>query len=175
MIKARDVDDSDLRGFLDDYKYQKNLTHRLDCVTGEFTQGLVNEIVLWKLNRFAELTPRLLDKINSLSKLEKGQHAHARSALEDLLEERGVDLAMASTILRFRNPSVFQIIDRHAYRALYGRLLPMTTVTAKKIDLYFRYLEDLRSLCEDKSLRFETADRVLYVFDKDRNGSLTAR
>ena len=174
MIKACDFD-GNLGSFIEKYNYQPKLTRRLDKADDDFTQERINEIVLWKVNRFAELTPRLLDKINSLSKLEKGQHAHARSALEDLLEERGVDLAMASTILRFRNPSVFQIIDRHAYRALYGRLLPMTTVTAKKIDLYFRYLEDLRSLCEDKSLRFETADRVLYVFDKDRNGSLTAR
>src|SRR5229473_2765897 len=168
-MKACDFD-GDLGSFMEKYDYQPKLTSRLDNADDDFTQERINEIVLWKVNRFAELTPKVLDDINTLSKLEKGQHARARSALEDLLEERGVDLAMASTILRFRNPSVFQIIDRHAYRALYGRLLPMTTVTAKKIDLYFRYLEDLRSLCEDKSLRFETADRVLYVFDKDRNG-----
>src|SRR5438552_3897888 len=126
MIKACDFE-GDLRRFLDDYKYQGKLTDRLDSATGEFTQALINEIVLWKVNRFAELSPKLLKEISSLSKLEKGRHADAKSTLKELLEERGVDLAMASTILRFRNPSVFQIIDRHAYRALYGRTLRAST------------------------------------------------
>jgi hypothetical protein len=34
------------------------------------------------------------------------------------------------------------------------------------------YLDDLRSLCDQKGLTFETVDRVLYVFDKETNGSL---
>jgi thermostable 8-oxoguanine DNA glycosylase len=164
-----------LNRFLEDYKYQPELTDRLDGAKHDFTQELINEIVLWKMNRYAELPPKLLDEINSLSKLGKGEHADARSALEDLLEKRGVDLAMASTILRFRNPSVFQIIDRHAYRALYGRPLPIKRDSEAKIELYFQYLDDLRSLCDSKGLPFEKADRALYVFDKCRNGSLAAR
>ncbi len=74
---------------------------------------------------------------------------------------------MASTFLRFRNPSVFQIIDRHAYRALYGQDYKQgTTKPSKKIELYFGYVDDLRGLCNAKGFRFETVDRVLYMFDK---------
>jgi thermostable 8-oxoguanine DNA glycosylase len=174
MIKASDFD-GDLGSFMEKYEYHRKLTDRLDQAKDDFTQERINEIVLWKVNRFAELDVDLISKINSLSELQEGQQEQARSSLEGLLKTPGVDLAMASTILRFRNPAVFQIIDRHAYRALYGRPLPMTIVSGKKIELYFQYLEDLRSLCDERGLRFETADRVLYVFDKTKNGSLMAR
>ena len=96
--------------------------------------------------------------------------------LEELLDAHGVDLAMASTFLRFRNPSVFQIIDRHAFRAIYGRDYKMYPATSpkKKIEVYFAYIDELRSLCDAKGLRFETVDRILYEFDKKTNGSLSA-
>jgi len=115
-----------------------------------------------------------LRRVDALLQLKPGEHEQARSVLEELLQVHGVDLPMASTFLRFRNPSVFQIIDRHAYRALYGRdykLYPQTSLQ-KKIAVYFAYLDDLRSLCGQKGLKFETADRVLYMFDKKTNGGL---
>jgi hypothetical protein len=60
------------------------------------------------------------------------------------------------------------------YRALYGRDYKLYTQSSaeRKIEVYFDYLDDLRSLCEQKGLKFETVDRVLYVFDKETNGSL---
>ena len=81
---------------------------------------------------------------------------------------------MASTILRFRNPSVFQIIDRHAYRTLYGTDCSLYTQSSakRKAEVYFAYLDDLRLLCEGKGLSFESVDRVLYVFVKETNGGL---
>jgi thermostable 8-oxoguanine DNA glycosylase len=64
---------------------------------------------------------------------------------------------------------VFQIIDRHAYRALYGRDYRLYTQSSakQKIKVYFDYLDDLHSLCDQKRLKFETVDRVVYVFDKE--------
>jgi hypothetical protein len=54
-IKAGEFD-GDLSEFLKHYKYQPNLTATLDAVKGvRFTQELVNEIVLWKVNRFVQL------------------------------------------------------------------------------------------------------------------------
>ena len=81
---------------------------------------------------------------------------------------------MASTLLRFRNPETFQIIDRHAYRAVYGHDYPLSSASndAAKIELYFRYLDDLIELARTKDLEFRTLDRVLYVFDKLNNGKL---
>ena len=48
------------------------------------------------------------------------QHRKGESVPTALLGIYGVDLAMASTILPLRNPAVFQIVDRHAYRTVYG-------------------------------------------------------
>jgi len=72
----------------------------------------------------------------------------------------------------YRNPAVFQITDRHAYRAIHGSDYPKTTVAAKKITVYFDYLDELIRLCGQKALRFETVDRILYQFDKATNGKL---
>jgi len=174
LTKAVDFG-GDLASFLAGYKYQPALTKRLDGLADEsLTPELLNEIVLWKVNRYVELDAEQLRQIEDVRGLRPGAHRQAKRFLEKLLGVHGVDLPMASTFLRFRNPAVFQIIDRHAYRALYGRKFPLFTATPtkRKIEVYFAYLDDLHSLCEQKGLKFETVDRVLYVFDKETNGSL---
>jgi thermostable 8-oxoguanine DNA glycosylase len=172
--KATDFE-GDLSEFLGQYKYQPELTKKLDHLdTVNLTPELLNEIVLWKVNRYVSLDEDQLRRIDALRNLKPGEHEQARPILAELLDAHGVDLPMASTFLRFRNPSVFQIIDRHAYRALYGRDYKLYTQSSakRKIDVYCGYLDDLRSLCDQNGLRFETVDRVLYMFDKETNGSL---
>jgi thermostable 8-oxoguanine DNA glycosylase len=174
-IKASEFD-GDLSDFLRQYKYQPELTKKLDDLDAvNVTPELLNEIVLWKVNRYVSLGEDQLRRIDAVRKLEPGEHRQAHPILTEFLAAHGVDLPMASTFLRFRNPSVFQIIDRHAYRALYGRDYRMYTQTSaqRKIEVYFAYLDDLRAFCGQKALKFETVDRVLYVFDKKTNGSLT--
>lgn len=146
--KAADFD-GDLATFLAGYKYQPMLTKKSDNLADEtLTPELLNEIVLWKVKRYVELEPGQLRKIDALRELKPGEHRQAQRVLEELLGAHGVDLAMASTFLRFRNSAVFQIIDRHAYRAVYGTKFPLFTAspTKKKIEVYFRYLDDLRLL-----------------------------
>jgi hypothetical protein len=54
-IRASEFE-GDLSEFLCRYKYQPELTGRLDRVGDlDFTQELINEIVLWKVNRYAFL------------------------------------------------------------------------------------------------------------------------
>jgi thermostable 8-oxoguanine DNA glycosylase len=173
-ITANDFD-GDLSKFLHGYKYQPKLTRKLDALEGvSFTPDLLNEIVLWKVNRYVSLEGDQLHGIERLATLKPREHGRARLILEELLDAHGVDLPMASTFLRFRNPSVFQIIDRHAYRAIYGRdYKEYTKKPSKKIQVYFSYIDDLRCLCDAKRLCFETIDRVLYEFDKKTNGSLS--
>ena len=91
--------------------------------------------------------------------------------LERLLQTNGVDLAMASTILRFRNPEVFQIIDKRAYRVVYGEKLKVyhTTPIAKKKELYFNYLDKLNLLKHEVNIEFKLLDRALYELDKNIN------
>ena len=85
-----------------------------------------------------------------------------------------IDLAMASSILQFRNPGVFQIIDQHAYRAVNDRDYPLysSTPTNRKMAVYFDYLDKLIELCSIRGLEFRTIDRLLYIFDKEINGRL---
>jgi hypothetical protein len=173
-IKASEFD-GNLSEYLDKYRYQPKLTPRLDDLAGsEFTQETVNEIVLWKVNRFVGIDGELLRRINDLRELKPCEHQRAESLLVSLLKVHGIDVSMASTLLRFRNPAVFQIIDQHAFRALYGSNFPKTTVVAMKIRCYFDYLDELVKLCNQKKLRFEMVDRVLYEFDRAKNGKLKA-
>lgn len=102
----------DLDQFLRRYRYQSRLTKELDSRTGDLDQLAVNEIVLWKVNRYAPLSPDTLAKINALAKTKTGAHRGAEDCLKALLGEAGVDLPMASSLLRFRNPLAFQVIDR---------------------------------------------------------------
>ena len=175
MRKAEDFK-GDLKKFLQSYDYpQPELTEYLDNIkNSDFDQALLNEIVLWKVNRYVKIADNLLNEINFLKELSNGEHRKGGILLEKILDLKGVDLAMASTILRFRNPEVFQIIDRHAYRAIYGEKYPLnrSTNVKKKIDVYFKYLERLIELCKVKNLEFCTIDRLLYQFDKETNGKL---
>jgi hypothetical protein len=165
----------DLTDLLDEHRNQPDLTRKLDDVAHkEFDQSLINEIVLWKVNRYALLSPVTLTALNQLVSLKEGKHKEAESTLIALLRERGVDLPTASTFLRFRNPKVFQIIDRRAYRALYGEDYPLHGESSidKKVGTYFKYLDRLVVFAKDKRVDFEILDRVLYVFDKKFNGRL---
>lgn len=162
-------------GFLSDYEYQFKLTYHLDHLENtSMSQELVNEIVLWKVNRYVELPGEILHEIDSLSSLSRGEHRKSVKVLDKLLDTRGVDIAMASTILRFRNPDVFQIIDRHAYRAVYGEKLPVKAYSSNnyKMSVYFGYLDKLIELSEQRNIDFKVLDRLLYVFDKQLNGKL---
>ncbi|MHB1642537.1 MAG: hypothetical protein ACYDD9_09645 [Acidithiobacillus sp.] len=165
----------DLSELMSEYSYQRELTRKLDGVAAQdFDQPLINEIVLWKVNRYAPLSSSTLAALNGLSSIEAGRHKDSESIIKSLLREPGVDLPMASTLLRFKNPHVFQIIDRHAYRALYGEDYPLysTSWLDRKVEVYFNYLDELVALAKSKNVDFTILDRVLYVFDKQHNGKL---
>lgn len=166
---------SDIIKFLDDYRYQPKLTTHLDALNDvQFNQELLNNIVLWKLNRYVAISPELFKELDSLTSLERGAHRGCSSILIKLLNTKGADLPMASTILRFRNPGVFQIIDRHAFRAVYGRKYPLypSSSTRRKTEVYFDYLDKLVELSKVNNLEYKTLDRLLYQFDKQLNGKL---
>jgi thermostable 8-oxoguanine DNA glycosylase len=81
---------------------------------------------------------------------------------------------MASTFLRFQNADVFQILDRHAYRAVFGERYPVHSgITSNtKTSVYFRYIDALHSIATSSGMPFRDLDRILYEFDKDKNGTL---
>lgn len=165
----------DLNTFLAQYNYQPELTARLDNLEDTtLDQSLINDIVLWKVNRYVKVNDDIVGPISELKVLKAGEHRKSKKELSSLLELNGVDLPMASTILRFINPEVFQIIDRHAYRAIYENKYPLytSTPTDRKLSVYFDYIDELIKLCKLKALSFTTIDRLLYIFDKKNNGKL---
>jgi thermostable 8-oxoguanine DNA glycosylase len=173
-MKASDFS-GDLNTFLAQYNYQPELTARLDNLEGTAVdQLLINDIILWKVNRYVRINDDIVRQISELKVLKAGEHRKSKKELSTLLELNGVDLPMASTILRFINPEIFQIIDRHAYRAVYEKKYPLytSTPTERKLSVYFDYIDELIKLCALKALAFATIDRLLYIFDKKDNGKL---
>ncbi len=159
----------------DDFKYDYNpdLTNELDNIRGDFDVNIINKIALWKLNRYPRLTDELIRRLNKIGNDEEHKEEH-KKLLVDLLKCSGVQLPMASTFLRFKNPKFFQIIDQHVYRLLTGNELslplPNSESNREKIcQFYFRYLEDLEKKCKELEIPFEKADRILYKADKRIN------
>ncbi len=159
-----------------EFDYQVDLTKKLDNTSSLFNQNIINEIVLWKVNRYAhvdEETLKLINEIDPNSKLI--DEAKTRQILSRLLKQKGIQLAMASTILRFRNSSIYQIIDQRVFRIIYkGRKLKINTYQNEKnlnaqIDLYLEYLKDLNAVCSKLEIAFEKSDRILFMADKRIN------
>ena len=176
MIKT--IFDSDFKIISDDYEfnYQEALTKKLDSSNENFSQEKLNEIVLWKVNRYAEFGESLIELINSIDKNEtKIDVDKTREILKGLLKTSGVQLAMASTILRYRNPNIYQIIDQRVFRVIYkNQTLELNTYPSEKnlnfqIELYIKYLYDLSNVCIDLKIPFDKSDRILFMADKRIN------
>lgn len=161
--------DAELEKAEEKYKYQPELTKHLDKLKDDFTEINILEIVLWKVNRYPLLKKETLKKLNDLKRnysIEK-----AKLVLKEVLESRGFDLPMASTVLRFLLPNEFQIIDQRVYRLIMKDedQLKMSSVVDKKVELYFNYLQNLKCVCKTYNISFINSDRVLYQLDKIHN------
>lgn len=172
------IHNSDFRVTSEDYEfeYQKELTSKLDNLKEDFDQNTLNEIVLWKVNRYASFSNDLISLINSINPSDtKLNKKIVSNILTILLKTKGVQLPMASTILRFRNPNIFQIIDQRVFRIIYPKeTLKISTYTSEKninfqIDLYLKYLEDLKAVCKSLEITFEKSDRILFMADRRIN------
>jgi hypothetical protein len=153
-----------------EYNFQPELTEKLDKVKSDFDQELINEIVLWKTNRYAELDDETLNLINKIDpKAEFIDSALTGEVLMHLLETKGIRLPMASTILRFRNPKIYQIIDQRVYRMIYGTEMKIKTNLNDNIIQFLDYLTELRNVCNLYQIPFSESDRILYEYDKIMN------
>jgi len=157
------------------FKYHEKLTKKLDAISCDFDQNIINEIVLWKVSRYAELSKESLTLINSVSpESEVIDEEFTREVLKSLIAEPGIQLPMASTILRFRNPKIYQIIDQRVYRILFGEKYKQEKNVTNQIEKYLTYLKKIREESTRLGISFEEADRILYLLDKDKrlNGNL---
>ena len=160
----------------EDYKYQLSLTEKLDRFSEElFTQELINEIVLWKINRYVAVDDEALRLLNSDEiKSATINKEFTRHLILKLLGLNGIRLAMASTILRFRNPKVYQIIEQRVFRFIYGQELKLSTSASidnmnAQIELYFQYLDKLRTISDKTGWDYSQLDRILYALDIKHN------
>lgn len=149
------------------YKFQPELTLKLDKTKSDFNQELINEIVLWKTNRYSELNSETLNLINKIDKkAEFINNDLTGEILMYLLKTKGIRLPMASTILRFKNSKIYQIIDQRVYRIICGTEMKIKTNLNDNIIQYLDYLIELRKVCNVYLIPFSEADRILYEYDK---------
>ncbi len=95
-----------------------------------------------------------------------------QNVLRKLLSKdmKGFDLPMASTVLRFAVPDQLQIIDQRVYRYITDNdCLDIPYNVEKKIELYFNYINELKTICQKHNIPFFKADRILYQLDKIYN------
>ena len=177
-MNHKTVHDKDFQILDSDYefKYKEELTEKLDADHSDFNQDRLNEIILWKVSRYARFSEELISKLNSIDPNSEGMDLmERRSILKMLLETKGVGLPMASTILRFRNKNMFQIIDQRVYRIINkGKILKLSNYASEKnrnkqIELYMDYLNDLKGVCLKLDIPFSASDRILFMADKRVN------
>ncbi len=158
------------------FKYQEELTKELDAFKGDFNQSTINEIVLWKVNRYSSIPDEVFELLN---KIDSDSFEMNRELTNDILKEllliKGIQIPMASAILRFRNPNIYQIIDQRVYRVIYpDEVLKISYSksarnSSKQIKMYFEYLSKLHVVCTKLKIPFSKSDRVLYEVDKRIN------
>ncbi len=66
MKTLKDIQISENHLKLEKYNYQPKLTAKLDKLNKDFDQDIINQIVLWKVNRFAEIDNATLILLNSI-------------------------------------------------------------------------------------------------------------
>lgn len=159
-----------LAAYLGKFEVYPSLTQKLDQSPGSIFQENINEIVLWKVGRYVDVPAVTLAALNKLKDLKPGEHEKGAEVLNALLALDGVRLPMASTFLRFSNPRVFQIYDRHMWRALYGELHKTNLKKPETaVPLYWKFLNELHTQCRELKINFWDADRILFEFDKAEN------
>lgn len=155
------------------YDYNPVLTKFLDDHDLDFDQNTINMIALWKINRYPHVSKDITAELNKIAGDTEYKEEH-KTLLLKLLDCKGLQLPMASTFLRFRNPRLFQIIDQHVYRLITGKELSLPLCTSetnrgKIVEIYFAYLKTLQAKCTELEIPFEKSDRILYKADRRIN------
>ena len=142
-------------------------------------RDIINEIVLWKMNRRPQVTEELIDAIFSLKEIKTPLQAledeKTAQVIEKLLQTKGMQLPMASTVLHFYYPEVFPIIDQRAYRELYAMDYPKTMTKIPMLtELYLKYIKDCWEYQQEKcpGIALSRIEKVLYQLDKEKGNKV---
>lgn len=175
MIKTINSDEFNLVDTDFEFNYQPELTKFLDDLKGEYEQRIIDKIILWKVSRYANLDEETLSSINSIDSVSTTlDEALTKDLLSKLLKVKGIGLPMASTILRFKNPNIYQIIDQRVYRIINGEVLKLKNTNSDsniqdQIQLYINYLKTLGKVSIKLKIPYSKSDRILYEADKRFN------
>ena len=160
------------------YEDEMKIMRRIATVTANNYQenrDIINEIVLWKINRQPQIDDELIDMIYSISNIhtpmEAAENSRTIEVLKKLLNSKGMQLPMASTVLHFYYPDVYPIIDQRAYRELYGiEYLKNTIRVETLIEIYIKYIVDCFEYWQLRcpEISFSKIDKILYQIDKER-------
>lgn len=159
------------------YSYNMPVTREYDAVgERDFTYEDIYRLTLWKVNRYPYLQDSDNDVLQMLNTVKDDQildEPKTRQLLQALLRIKGIRLPMASTYLHFRNPHIYQIIDKRVCHYLYDDVNLLNKAATKsigrQIEFYLTYLTDIRAKADELHIAFENADRVLYQLDKDNH------
>lgn len=159
-----------------------DIRNRISAVeAGDYRENrdIINEIVLWKMNRRPQVTEELTDAIFSLKEIKTPLQVltdeKTGRVVEKLLQTKGMQLPMASTVLHFYYPEIFPIIDQRAYRELYAMDYPKTMTKIPMLtELYLKYIKDCWEYQQEKcpEIAFSQIDKVLYQLDKEKGNKV---
>ena len=167
---------------LDKYKYNSvdSILKRIDNSEDndiDELENIVNEIVLWKLNRMVFIDDDVLKELKMISNINSPSDAigidlnRTKRLVRGLIKSKGVKLPMASSLMHFFNPNVFPIFDQRAYRVIYLANYNANNNVENNIDLYVDYLKKCIAYYNknqlDKFFPFSEIDKYLYQLDKE--------
>lgn len=137
---------------------------------------IINEIVVWKINRRQKVKNALVLEVKELSNdlTDYNKVANYKDKIKEtynkLIKSKGVSAAMASTILKMFMPEALPIIDQRAYREIYkGKEMP------SKVDgdKYLEYVDGvINQFNKESGINFSDMDKVLYQRDKAKGKPL---
>ena len=167
----------DYQGVLGRFTYDNgtDIRNRISAVeAGDYRENrdIINEIVLWKMNRRPQVTEELIDAIFSLKEIKTPLQVLADKKTERVVEKL---LQTASTVLHFYYPVIFPIIDQRAYRELYAMDYPKTMTKIPMLtELYLKYIKDCWEYQQEKcpEIAFSQIDKVLYQLDKEKGNKV---
>ena len=172
---------STAKAALDDYKYAScnDIIERIkNCNFKNQRENadIINEIVLWKINRQTFVANDLILDIKKLSNdlTDYNKVANYKNKIKEtynkLINSKGVSAAMASTILKMFMPEALPIIDQRAYREIYkGKEMPLKVDG----DKYLEYVDGvIKQFNKESGINFSDIDKVLYQRDKAKGKPL---
>ena len=194
--KLDKIDFNVLKGFYTNNGFDENTIkeikkHIIDCKSDgdtieiskeEYNRLIINEIVLWKINRLPRIHPLSEDKhkiVEAILEFDSNKDKEDKEKLlKSMLECKGLGLPVASAILHFYYPETFPIIDQRACREAFCKDDKDAYKTLKSqsieklVDLYEKYISKLWELSEYDDKKFENIDKVLYQIDKNKKNKI---